>query len=77
MALKKVTIVGKVHQAGLDILYGHGGLNITEFTDPAIPVSVDKITDADALLIRTGNLSEADIENAGRLSSGFSPRGWV
>ncbi len=65
--MKKVTIIGKLHQSGLAILDNHGGLEITEFTDPETPVSVDKITDAHALLVRTGDLSEDDIKDADRL----------
>ena len=65
--MKKVTVIGKLHQAGLDILYSHGGLEITEFTDPAVPPTLDKITGADALLVRTGNLTEDDIRDANNL----------
>jgi len=65
--MKKVTVIGKVHQSGLDILYGHGGLEITEFIDPAVPVSPDSITGADALLVRTGQVSEDDIKDANNL----------
>ncbi len=65
--MKKVTIAGKLHKSGLAILHDHGGLDITEFTDPKVPVTRAKITEADALLIRTGNLSEDDIKDAYRL----------
>ena len=62
--MKKVTVIGQLHQSGLDILYGHGGLEITEFTDPKVPVSKASITGADALLVRTGNLTTEDIRDA-------------
>lgn len=65
--MKKVTVIGKLHQAGLDILYGHGGLEITEFTDAAILPTAESITEADALLVRTGDLSESDIKDAHNL----------
>ncbi len=66
--MKKVTVIGKLHQFGLDILYGHGGLEISEFTDPDVPVPAEKITGADALLVRTGNLTEDDIRDAKNLA---------
>ncbi|MCP5085268.1 MAG: hydroxyacid dehydrogenase [Rhodobacteraceae bacterium] len=65
--MKKVTVIGKLHQSGLDILYGEGGLEIAEFTDPKVPVPAEKITEADALLVRTGILTEDDIRNADKL----------
>lgn len=65
--MKKVTVIGKVHKAGLGILYGHGGLEITEFADPDVPVTRDKITEADGLLVRTGEVSEDDIRGADSL----------
>lgn len=65
--MKKVTVIGRLHQAGLDILYGHGGLEITEFTDASVPPTSESITEADALLVRTGDLSEDDIKDATNL----------
>lgn len=65
--MKKVIIIGKVHAVGLDILYEHGGLDIAEFTDPDVPVPAENITEADALLVRTGNLTEDDIKEAKKL----------
>lgn len=65
--MKKVTVIGQLHQAALDILYGHGGLDITEFTDPGVPPTAESITGADALLVRTGNLTEDDIKDAKNL----------
>lgn len=62
--MKKVTVIGKLHQAGRDILYGHGGLEITEYTDPGIAPAPESITGADALLVRTGHLTEDDIRDA-------------
>ncbi len=46
--MKKVTIAGKLHKSGLAILHDHGGLDITEFTDPKVPVTRAKITEEDA-----------------------------
>lgn len=65
--MKKVTVIGKVHQSGLDILYSHGGLEITEFTDPCVPASPASVVEAHALLVRTGHVSEDDIKDAKNL----------
>lgn len=65
--MKKVTVIGKLHQAGRDILLNHGGLDVTEFTDTGVPPTPESITDADALLVRTGDLSEDDIKDADNL----------
>ena len=65
--MKNVTVIGKLHQAGLDILLRHGGLEVSEFSDPAVPIPADKIIDADALLVRTGHLTEDDIRASTRL----------
>ena len=65
--MKNVTVIGKLHQAGLDILSRHGGLEVSEFSDPAVPIPADKIIDADALLVRTGHLTEDDIRASTRL----------
>lgn len=65
--MKKVTVIGKLHQAGRDILFNHGGLDVTEFTDPDVPPTPESITCADALLVRTGDLTEDDIKDADNL----------
>lgn len=65
--MKRVLIVGKIHEAGLALLRDHGGLEIEEITDPDAPMPVDKLEQSDALLIRTGDLSEDDIRHADRL----------
>ena len=67
IVMKKVTVIGKLHQAGRDILFDHGGLEVTEFTDPGVPPTAESIVGADALLVRTGNLTEDDIKDAGNL----------
>lgn len=65
--MKKVTVIGKLHRAGMDILNGHAGLEVTEFADPGVLPTAESITGADALLVRTGNLTEADIKDAKNL----------
>ena len=65
--MKKVTVIGKLHQAGLDILFGHGGLEIEQFADPNVAFTRASITGADGLLVRTGNLTEDDIAGADNL----------
>lgn len=62
--MKKVTVIGQLHQAGREILFGHGGLEIAEFTDPAEPVPREAITGADGLLLRTGQLTEDALRDA-------------
>lgn len=65
--MKNVTVIGKLHPAGMDILHRHGGLELSEFTDPAVPIPPEKITQAHGLLVRTGHLTEADIRDASQL----------
>lgn len=65
--MKKVTIIGKIHQSGLDILYGHGGLEVVEFTDPTVPVSKSDIAGSDALLVRTAEVTADDLSAAPNL----------
>ncbi|MCB1407407.1 MAG: hydroxyacid dehydrogenase [Rhodobacteraceae bacterium] len=65
--MKNVTIIGKLHPAGLEILHRHGGLILSEFADPAVPIPPEKISEAHGLLIRTGTLTEADIRGATQL----------
>lgn len=65
--MKKVTVIGQLHQGGRDILFGHGGLDIVEYTDPTVPVPREAFTRADGLLLRTGELTEDDIRDASNL----------
>lgn len=65
--MKKVTVIGKLHPAGMDILQGHGGLEVTEYAEPGALPTAESITGADALLVRTGTLTEADIKDANNL----------
>ncbi len=67
MTMMKVTVIGQLHQAGREILYGHGGLEIAEFADPGEPVPRAAITGAEGLLLRTGQLTEDDLRDAKNL----------
>ncbi len=62
-----VLVVGKIHPHARQLLDQHGGLNITLLTDPGTPIPVPLVEQSDALLIRYGVLSEADIRHAARL----------
>lgn len=64
---KNVLIVGKIHPHAQQLLNGHGGLNITMLNDPGAPIPVPLVEQSDAVLIRYGVLSEADIRHASRL----------
>lgn len=65
--MKKVTVIGKLHPSGLKILYGHEGLEVKEFTDPNVEIPASAINEADALLVRTGNVTADDIAEAHNL----------
>ncbi len=65
--IKNVLVVGQIHEAALEILNDHKGLIIEVITDPGADIPVAKVEQADALLIRYGVLTEADIENAEHL----------
>lgn len=62
--MRKVTVIGKLHQAGRDILLNHGGLEVVEYYDPAIPVPRSAITQAEGLLLRTGELTEDEVRES-------------
>lgn len=62
--MKKVTVIGQLHQAGRDILFGHDGLDVVEYTDASQPVPRSAITQAQGLLLRTGDLTDDDIKDA-------------
>ena len=65
--MQRVLVIGQIHEAGLKILNDYKGLDVEVITDPGADIPVVKIEEADALLIRYGVLSEADIENAEHL----------
>jgi D-3-phosphoglycerate dehydrogenase len=65
--MKHVLVIGQIHEAGLNVLSGHGGLSIEVMTDPGTDIPVEKVEKSDAILVRYGILSEAQIENADRL----------
>lgn len=65
--MKHVLVIGQIHEAGLNVLRGHGGLSIEVMTDPGAGIPVEKVEKSDAILVRYGILSEAQIENADRL----------
>lgn len=65
--MKHVLVIGQIHEAGLNVLSEHGGLSIEVITDPGADIPVDKVEKSDAILVRYGILSAAQIENADRL----------
>lgn len=65
--MKRVLVVGQIHEAGMEILQNHGDLAVDVITDPGADIPVEKVAAADAVLIRYGVLTEAHIENATRL----------
>ncbi len=65
--MQRVLVIGQIHAAGLGILNTHNGLIVDVLTDPDADIPVEKVEKADALLVRYGVVSEADIENARRL----------
>lgn len=65
--MKRVLVIGQIHEAGLAILNDHKDLEVEIIIDPGAAIPVEKVEQSDALLIRYGVLSEADIENAERL----------
>ena len=62
-----MTLIGQIHQSGLDILNGYGGLNVVEFIDPKVPVSKSDIAGSDALLVRTAKVTADDLSAARNL----------
>lgn len=65
--MQHVLVVGQIHEAGMEILRNYGGLTIDVITDPGADIPVEKVEASDAVLIRYGILTEAQIENAERL----------
>lgn len=57
--MAKVLIAGRIHPAGMAILEAEPGLEITAITDPGAALPPEALAAADALLIRYGDLSEA------------------
>ncbi len=66
--MKRLLIIGQIHEAGLKILEGYPNLEIEIFTDPGANIPVNKVEQSDAILIRYGVLTEDDIQNANQLS---------
>jgi D-3-phosphoglycerate dehydrogenase len=65
--MKHVLVVGQIHEAGMEILQDYGDLTVDVITDPGADIPVEKVEASDAVLIRYGVLTEAQIENAERL----------
>lgn len=57
--MANVLIAGRIHPAGMAILEAEPGLSITAVTDPGATLPADALAAADALLIRYGDLTEA------------------
>ena len=55
--IQRVLIIGQIHEAGLKILNDYKGLDVEVITDPGADVPVTKVEQADALLIRYGDIS--------------------
>lgn len=65
--MNRVLVVGKIHDAALKLLLECEGLVTEVIVDPGAAIPREKIEASDALLIRYGVLSGADIQNAARL----------
>jgi D-3-phosphoglycerate dehydrogenase len=65
--VKHVLVIGKIHDAGMQILNDRDGLSVDVVNDPGAGVPQHKIEQSDAILIRYGVLAETQIENAKRL----------
>ena len=65
--MNRVLVVGKIHETALKLLHECKGLVTEVIADPGAAIPREKIEESDALLIRYGVLSAADIKNATRL----------
>lgn len=65
--MKRVLVIGQIHAAGMKILNDHKSLRVEVISDPGAGIPVHMIAESDAILIRYGVLSAAQIENARRL----------
>lgn len=63
----KVLIAGRIHPAGMAILKAEPGLKIVEITDPGAALASDALAACDAVLIRYGELTEAQVAAMPRL----------
>lgn len=66
-AFARVMVVGRIHEAGLSILRARKGLEIEEITGADAQIPREGLAQCDALLIRTGTMTEDDVALAGRL----------
>ena len=64
---QRVLVIGQIHEAGLKILNDYESLDVDVITDPGADVAVTMVEQDDAILIRYGVLTEADIEHAEHL----------
>lgn len=56
--MAKVVVAGRIHPDGMALLEAQTGLELTTFTDPGAELPAKALAEADALLIRYGNLTE-------------------
>lgn len=62
--MKRVLVVGQIHEAAMKMLREYEGLIVDLITDPGAAIPTSKIEESHALLIRYGVISAADIKNA-------------
>jgi D-3-phosphoglycerate dehydrogenase len=62
-----VTVAGRVHETGLEVLRRHPGIEIDVVEDPAPEALAEALRSSDALLLRITRVTAAMIEGAQRL----------
>lgn len=62
--MARVFIAGQIHPAGMAVLRAEPGLDVEVLDAPGTVLAPDALAQADALLIRYGVLSEADVAQA-------------
>lgn len=55
--MARVLVAGRIHPSGMAVLEAESGLEIEVFTDPGAALPMEKLREADALLIRYGVLT--------------------
>lgn len=59
--MRKVLVAGRIHADGMALLEAEADLEVTVLEDPGGAIPADRLAEADALLIRYGKLTEADV----------------
>lgn len=65
--MARVLVAGRIHPKGMAVLEAEPGLEIDLIPDPGASLPVDRLTQADALLIRYGTLGEEQAAAMARL----------